>query len=346
MAVQGKAPSMVYGTSRRAFVVGAGGQALTLMLVAGCAVLPSPVPPPKPARIGVLSPGSPGPSPYLDAFGESLHEHGYVEGQNIVIEYRYTEGQPERAPGLAAELVALPVDAIVVIGGTPQVRVVKELTTTIPIIFVAAGDPVQDGLVTSLARPSGNLTGLSTMATGLAGKRLEQLKGALPQITRVAVLWNAANPAKAREAREAKAAAPGLGLQLQSLEVREPNDMETAFQAATQGGAEGLLVLNDPLVFAQRTRIVNLAAESRLPAIYVDREFVLAGGLMAYGPSFVEALQRAAYYVARVLNGTSPADLPVEQPRRFDLVVNMKTAQELGITFPRSMLLRVTSLVE
>jgi putative ABC transport system substrate-binding protein len=331
--------------TRRQFVVGT--VAVGLALLAGCGPLAwRAAPPPKVPRIGVLSPGSPGPSPYLDVFRVALHEHSYVEAQNISIEYRYTEGRPERFPELAAELVALPVDAILVIGSTPQVRRVKELTTTIPIVFVAAGDPIRDGLVTSLARPGGNLTGLSTMATGLAGKRLEHLKVALPELTRVAILWNTANPAKARELAEAQAAAPGLGLDLQSLAVREPTEIDTAFQAATQGRAEGLVVLMDPLMFGEQRRIVALAAESRLPAIYADREFVEAGGLMSYGPSLVEGLQRAAYYVARVLDGTSPADLPVERPRRLELIVNLTTARELGITFPQELLLRIASVVE
>ncbi len=317
---------------------------LALTLLAGCAILPSP--PPKPARIGVLAPGSPGPSPYRDAFEEGLHEHGYWEGQNIAIEYRYAEGRLDRFPGLAAELIALRVDTILVLGGTPEVRVVKDLTSTIPIVFVAAGDPVQTKLVDSLARPGGNATGLSTMATGLAGKRLELLKEAVPRITRVAVLWNAGNAAKAQEFSEAQTAAGALGLRLQSLEVRDPTDLEAAFRAAASEGAEGLSVLNDPLVFTSRARIVSLAAESRLPAIYENREFVLAGGLMAYGPSFTAALRRAGYYVSRVLKGTKPADLPVEQPMTFEFAISHKAAQALALTLPSGMMLFVTEVIE
>lgn len=338
---------MNHRPSRRELMQAVGGMVLALAPLAGCMSSGSPrQPPPKPARIGVLTPGSPGPSVYRDAFLDGLREHGYLEGQNIVIEYRYAEGRLERFAGLAGELVALPVDAILVLGGTPEVGAVKDVTTTIPIVFVAAGDPVQSGLVASLARPGGNVTGLSTMAAGLAGKRLERLQEAVPEIAHVAVLWNVANAAKARELSEAQAAAHVLGIRLQSLAVREPNDLESAFQAASMEGAEGLFVLNDPLMFTSRLRIVNLATESRLPAMYENREFVLDGGLMAYGPSFTAALRRAANYVDRVLNGVGPADLPVEQPTAFEFVVNMKAARELGITLPNKVLLQVTEAIQ
>ena len=337
---------MRFPRSCRWLVLGAGRLALALVLLAGCTILPARgQPPAKPARIGVLTPGSPGPSLYVDAFREGLREQGYLEGQNLRVEYRYAEGRLERFPALAAELVALPVDAILVMGGAPEVAAVKELTATIPIVFVAAGDPVRSGLVASLARPGGNVTGLSTVAVELGGKRLELLKETAPQMTRVAVLWNAANATKAQEFAEAQAAAPTLGLQVLSLEVRAPDELEPAFQAATRDGAEGLSVLNDPLVFTNRARIANLAAESRLPAIYENRDFVQPGGLMAYGPSFTAAVRRAAYYVTRVLQEARPGDLPVEQPTTFDLVLNARTAQALGITFPPEVLLSATEVI-
>ena len=297
-------------------------------------------------RLGFLTVSSPGSSPYLDAFRQGLREQGYLEGENLLIEYRYAEGQDERFRALAAELVALPVDVILVVGGTPNVQAVKNLTTTIPIVFLAAGDPVQSGLVASLARPGGNTTGLSTVATDLGGKRAELLKEAVPGITRVAALWNAANAAKLLEFEDTEAAGRVLGLQVQSLEVRGPDDFDDAFRAATAGGAEALIVLNDPLVFINRVRIAERAAQSRLPAIYENREFVRAGGLMAYGPSFTAAFQRAAYYVARILRGTSPADLPVERPTTFEFVVNSKAAQALGLTLSHEVLMLATEVIQ
>lgn len=327
-------------------VLAVGSMAAALALLAGCERLPLRALPPSPARVGVLAPGSPGPSVYRDAFRDGLRELGYVEGRSLVLEYRYAEGHFERFPALAAELVALQVDAILVMGGTPQVAAVKELTTTIPIVFVAAGDPVRGGLVANLGRPGGNVTGLSTAASDLGGKRLELLKETLPHITRVAVLWNAANAAKEPELWDARAAAPALGLQLIAVEVREPDDFASALQVAKSAGAEGLSVLNDPLVFTNRARLARLVAESRLPAIYESRDFVQHGGLMAYGPSFTAGVRRAAYYVDKILRGTHPAVLPVERPREFELVLNLETARSLDLDIPQSLLLQVSEVVQ
>ena len=297
-------------------------------------------------RLGFLSIASSRQSLFLDAFRQGLREQGYVEDQNLLVEYRYADGLDELFHAQAAELVALPVNVILVVGGTPNVQAVKSLTTTIPVVFVAAGDPVKSGLVASLARPGGNVTGLSTVATNLGGKRVELLKEAVPGITRVAAIWNAANPVKSVEFEDTEAAAHTLGLQVQSLEVRAPEDFPDAFQAATAGGAEALIVLNDPLTFVNRARIVELATESRLPSIYENRESVQAGGLMAYGPNLTEAFQRAGYYVGRILKGTSPADLPVEQPTRFEFVVSARAARALGVTLSREILLLATEIVE
>ena len=332
---------MLERVSRRQFVQGTGALVLAAAWTAGCALRSSVR---QPARIGVISPGSPGPSVYLDAFRDGLREHGYVEGQNVVIAYRYAEGQLERFPELAADLVALPVDVLLSFGGTPQTAAVKNRITTTPIIFVAAADPVRGGLVASLARPGSNVTGLSTAAVQLGGKRLEALKETVPWIMRVALLWNAANEAKAEELRAAQATAPSLRLQVQSLEVREPNDLEYAFQAAAREGAEGLSVLNNPLIFVNRARVVRLAAEWRLPAVYESRDFVEAGGLMAYGPSFTAAVRQAATYVDKVLRGAKPADLPVEQPTTFGFVINLQAAQALGLTIPQHVLLQATEV--
>jgi putative ABC transport system substrate-binding protein len=282
----------------------------------------------------------------MDALQEGLHELGYVEGQNLVIAYRYAEGRLDRFPDLATELVALPVEVLVSFGGTPQTAAVMDRLPTTPIVFVAAGDPVESGLVASLARPGGNATGLSTGTRQLGGKRLEVLKEAVPVITRVAVLWNAANAAKARELREAQAVAPSLHLQVRSLEVYQPNDFEAALQAATSEGADSLSVLNDPLMFSNRARIVRLAAERRLPAVYDGRDFAQAGGLIAYGPSFAAAIHRAATYVDRILKGAKPADLPIEQPMTFDFIINLQTAQALGLTIPQHVLLQATEVIQ
>ena len=302
--------------------------------------------PGKVARIGHLSFGSATPGSRLDeAFRQGLRELGYVEGQNIVIEYRWAEGRAERLPDLAAELVSLKVD-IIVAAGTPAPLAAKHSTRTIPIVMSSAGDPVGSGLVASLARPGGNVTGLSTFTRELAAKRLQLLKGVVPGVSQVAVLWNAANPYAVLVMRETGAAARTLGVQVQSLEVRDPDEFENAFPAAIRGRAGALIVVDDPLTYLYRMRIADLAARNRLPAMYGFREYAEAGGLMAFGTSLADLYRRAATYVDKILKGAKPADLPVEQPTKFELVVNLKTAKALGLTIPPSVLLRADEIIQ
>ena len=270
---------------------------------------------------------------------QALRELGYVEGQNLVIEERYAEGQVERLPDLATALVRLKVDVILAVGSA-SVRAAQQATSTIPIVMTIAQDAVTQGFVGSLAQPGGNITGLSGFAMELSGKRLEILKEAMPEVARIAVLWNAANPATASSLRETQAAAQALGVELHVLEVRTPDEFEGAFAAATSGRAGAFLVMPDLiLLFGNRTRIVDLAQRHRLPGMYPDRDFVDAGGLMSYGQSWTALFLRAATYVDKLLKGAKSADLPMEQPMQFELVINLKTAQALGITMPPSLLL-------
>jgi putative ABC transport system substrate-binding protein len=281
---------------------------------------------------------------YMEAFRQGLHDLGYVEGQNLVIEYRWGEGKVERLPALAAELVSLKVDCMVT-SGTQASQAAKHATTTIPIVMTSS-DPVGTGLVTSLARPGGNITGLALMNPELSGKRLELLKEAVPKLSRVAILWHGGHPGALLALHETEAAGRGLGVQLQSLEVRGPTDFEPAFAAATREGAEALLMLSSAFFAAERRRIVELVTESRLPAIFPLREDAEAGGLMAYGANFLKSFRRAAYYVDRILQGAKPADLPVEQPMTFELVLNLKTAKALGLTIPPVLRFRADEVLE
>jgi len=299
----------------------------------------------KVARIGFLAQGPAPSGPTFEAFRQGLRELGYVEGQNIVIEYRWAEERLERLPDLAAELVSLKVDVIVA-PGTPAPLAAKRVTRTIPIVMAAAGDPVGTGLVATLAQPGGNVTGLSNFSAELAGKRLQLQKEVLPGVSRVAVLWNSANPVAALLMRETETAARTLGLQVQSVEVRRPEDFENALPAAISGGAGALFVIDDPLVFSSRMRIADFAVRNRLPATAFYNEFAKAGGLMAYGPNLAHQFRRAALYVDKILKGAKPADLPVEQPTQFELVINMKTAKALGLTIPQPVLLRADQLIE
>jgi putative ABC transport system substrate-binding protein len=281
----------------------------------------------------------------LKIFQQGLREVGYVEGKNIVIDYRYAEGKFERLPHFAAELVRLRVDLLVTVGGTPAALAAKNATTTGPIVFTAVGDPVTSGLVASLARPGGNITGLTILTPELSGKRLELLKEAFPKISLVAVLWNPSNPASKLFLRETEVAAEALGLRLQSLEVRGADDFRGAFQAATKRGAGALIALTDPLISGYQTRIIELAAKSRLPTIFDPREFAEGGGLMSYGPDRSEMYRRAAVYVDKILKGAKPADLPVEQPTKFELVINLKTAKQIGLTIPPNVLARADKVI-
>ncbi len=300
-------------------------------------------------RVGILGTTPPTDDPdsarFWRAFLEGLRDHGYVEGQNIIIERRFSEGKQERFPGLAAELVRLKVDLIVA-GAAAATRGAKQATTTIPVVAVGVSDPVGLGLVASLARPGGNVTGLATLFPELAAKRLALLKETLPRVSRVAVLWNSANPGNVIILKEVQVAARTLGVTLQSPELRGPDDFEGALAAITKERPEALLVLDDPLFFRYRTAIADFAAKSRLPAMHPFRESVEAGGLLAYSVNLSDMYRRAATYVDKILKGAKPADLPVEQPTKFELVINLKTAKALGLTIPQSVLGRADQVIQ
>jgi putative ABC transport system substrate-binding protein len=289
-----------------------------------------------PARSAVLE--------SLDAFRQGLREIGYVEGQNIVIEYRYAEGKFDRLPDLAAELVRLNVDVIVAAGGTLAIKPAKNATRTIPIVMTGTADPVASGFVVSLARPGGNITGLSIGGAELSGKRLEILKETVPSVSRVAVFSYQTNPPNLH-LKEMRAAAQTLGLKLQSVEVRAPNDLESAFQAAVKGRAGALTVGPDPLLTANRKQIIDLAAKNQLPAIYAWRDHVEDGGLMSYAPKLSDLYRRAATYVDKILKGAKPADLPVEQPTKFEFIINLKAAKQIGLTIPPNVLARADRVI-
>jgi len=280
----------------------------------------------------------------VDALRQGLRQLGYLEGKNIVIEYRYGEGKPDRLPALAAELIDLKVDLIVT-HGFPPARVAKRATTSIPIVMAVIGDAVGAGLVASLARPGGNITGLTSISSELYGKRLELLREVSPKISRVAILSSETSPATEIAMNEIKVAANVLGVQLQTLQVRSPNDFESAFDAAIKGGAGALIVLQGPLTSSYRKRIVELAAKSRLLAIYHESEFPETGGLMSYGASYSDMYRRAATYVDKILKGVKPADLPVEQPTKFEFVINLKTAKQIGLTIPPNVLARADKVI-
>jgi len=294
-------------------------------------------------RIGYLSSGFR--SFHTEAFRQGLRELGYVEGKNITIEYRDAEGKIERYSDLASDLVSLKVDVIFV-PSTPGALAAKNATKTIPIVFTSVGDPVGSGLVASLARPGGNITGLSTLAPDLSGKALELLKETVPKVSRVAVIRNPDNPGKTHSLRETEVAARAFGLQLQPLEVRGPSDIEPAFQAARREQAGGLIVLRDVVTVGQTKRIVELALKNRLPTIYNDRDFVDAGGLMSYGPNMSDLFRRAAVYVDKILKGAKPADLPVEQPTKLEFIINLKTAKQIGLTIPPNVLARADKVIK
>jgi putative ABC transport system substrate-binding protein len=298
-------------------------------------------------RIGYLSSGSATTAPHLrEAFRQGLRELGWVEGQNIVIDYRRAEGRVDRLPDLAAELVRLKVDVIVA-AGTTGVAAAKNATATIPIVMIAVSDPVRTGLIQSLAHPGGNVTGLSfTPSVETYGKALGLLKEAVPKVRRVAILSNPANTSHALVITNVKGAAPSMGVQLYFLEARSPNEFDDAFVAMARERVGALLVVSDPLFVFHRTRLADLAAMSRLPAAYNAREYVEAGGLMSYGPSVSDQYRRAAIYVDKILKGAKPADLPVEQPTRFELVMNLKTAKAIGLTLPSSLLVRADQVIE
>ena len=297
-------------------------------------------------RLGLLIPGSSSAfAPRIEAFRHGLRDLGYVEGRNITIEYRFAEGQDDRLPALVAELIRLQVD-IMVTDGEAAILVAQHATTTIPIVMAVSSDPVGIGFVASLARPGGNITGLSFMLTEVSGKRLELLQEAVPKLSHVAVLWDPANPSSTLGFKETQTAAHALGLPLQSLEVRGPDEFDQAFAAMSREHADALVVLSNPLFFSHRRQLAELAVKHRLPAIFLFREYVEAGGLMAYGANLNAMYRRAAYYVDRILKGTKPADLPVEQPVKFELVINLKTAQALDLTIPPTLLFRADEVIK
>ena len=323
--------------NRKAFLAG-----LTATLAAGSGVhaqftgkLP---------RIGVIGEQGPG-EPRLEAFRQGLRALGYAEGQNIQVEYRYLEGVLDRVPGYLTELLALKVDVLVV-GGTVAARAAKAQTTTVPIVFTVAADPVASGLVPNLARPAGNATGMSVLLPDMAGKQLELLKAAVPQLARAAVFFNPVNPAAAFAVQRTREVARAQGLELLVLELRRAGELAGAFTKLAAWRAGGLLVVSDPMFGSELVQLSVLAATHRVPAIYNRAEFAKAGGLLAYGPSFSDNYRRAASYVDRILKGARPADLPVEQPATFEFLINLKTAKALGLTIPQSLLLRADEVIQ
>lgn len=298
-------------------------------------------------RIGFLSAFSPSSEQNrVEAFRQGLRELGYVEDRNIFIEYRYGEGKRDRLPKLAAELVRLNADLIVAAGGSGLARVTKETTKTIPIVLTGGSDPVGAGLVASLARPGGNVTGLTGITAELAGKRLELLKETFPRLTRVGVLWNPTDQGSAQGFKEIEIAAPALGLEVQSLQVPSPSNFESAFKAAITGKVRAIHILPSGLINSHRNRIVEFAISNRLPTMFSGAANVEAGGLLSYAPNAPDLYRRAATYVDKILKGAKPADLPVEQPTKFELVINIKTARQIGMTIPPAVLARADRVIK
>lgn len=280
----------------------------------------------------------------IETFRQSLRELGYVEGKNLRIEYRYAEGKLDLLPSLASELVQQQVDVIVTVS-TPGVLAAKKATGTIPIVFVSVTDPVANGVVASLARPGGNVTGLSILAPELSRKRLELLKEAFPKVTRMLVLWNPTSSGESLSFTETQGIAKTLGVQLHSMEVRGASDFESGFQRAKKAGVQALITVPSPVVNSNLKQVLEFAAKNRLPAMYFTSEFVDGGGLMSYAPSFTEQFRRAATYVDKILKGAKPADLPVEQPTKFEFIVNLKAAKQIGLTIPPNVLARADKVI-
>ncbi len=301
----------------------------------------------KTARIGLL--GGMSASTFaerMEVFRQQLLELGYIEGKNMIFEERWAEGKLERLPHLASELIGRKVDVMVTFGGAAPATVAKKATSTIPIVMAAGGsDPVKAGLVMSFARPGGNITGLANSFTELRGKQMELLQETIPKLSRIAVIWNPESPAGATRYRETQEEARALGLRLQSLEVRKADDFENVFQAAKKQRVGALLVTANPLMFTNFSRIAGLATKNHLPAIHSQREFVEAGGLMMYGPSEAEIYRRAAIYVDKILKGAKAAELPVERPSKFQLIFNLKTAKQIGLTIPPNVLARADKVI-
>jgi putative tryptophan/tyrosine transport system substrate-binding protein len=319
---------------------------LSAVVLLAVAVIAEAQQPKKVPRIGYLTASTPvAQLPGTEALREGLREFGYVEGQNIAIEFRYAEEKPERLPALAAEMVRLKVDVIVT-GGPTATRTAKETTNTVPIVMSQDSDPVGNGFVASLARPGGNITGLATLSPELSGKRLELLKEIVPKLNRVAVLGTSTNPGNAQGLKETELAAKAFRVQLQYLDVRDPKDIEIAFREASREQADAVLVLGGPVVLPQRTKVAELAVKNRLPAIYNRPEFVEAGGLVSYSASYTDMSRRAATYVDKILKGAKPADLPVEQPTKFEFIINLKAAKQIGLTIPPNVLARADKVIK
>jgi putative tryptophan/tyrosine transport system substrate-binding protein len=320
------------------------GLTLCATLIALCASAEAQQPAKVP-RIGFLGTASPSTiSARIQAFRHGLRELGYMEGKNIVIEWRYAEGKLDRLREAAAELVRLKIDVIVTAGST-STRAAKEATVTIPIVMGFNNDPVGNGFVASLAHPGGNITGLSSLAPEISGKQLELLKEIVPKLSRVAVLGNSTTPGNAQAKREIEVAAGALKVQLQYLDVLATKDIETAFRDASKGRADAVLALQSSVLISQRSQLADLAVKNRLPAIYYSPEYVEDGGLMTYSVSVTDLFRRAATYVDKILKGAKPANLPVEQPTKFELVINLKTAKQIGLTIPPSVLARADKVI-
>jgi putative ABC transport system substrate-binding protein len=296
-------------------------------------------------RVGFLFYGSPGPSPELTAFEKGLTDVGYVQAQNIAVDYRFAEGRAERLPELATELVALK-PSVIVAPGTPAAVAAKQATRTIPIVFVGVADAVGSGLAASFGRPAANITGLTSNSVQLGGKRLEFLKAVVPKASRVAVLYNPGDSSNVLASRDLQQSAPALGLTLQRVEVRKPAEFEGAFAAMTRGKAQALFGAAGLLTTPHRQTLVHLTAKARIPAIWGEQQFVEAGGLMSYAADFYDQIRYAAVYVDKILKGSRPGDLPIEQPAKLELVINLATARTLGVTIPPWLLLQADRLIE
>jgi ABC-type uncharacterized transport system substrate-binding protein len=315
--------------------------ALTMCAAAALAQQPNKIP-----RLGYLSPGSlASGSLNREPFLRGLRALGYVEGKNILIEYRYAEGKPERVAELAEELVRLKVDVLMVGGGTSTVLRAKKVVTSVPVVFALVSDPVGDGIVASLARPGGNLTGLSSGSEDLVGKRLELLKETIPKLSRVAVVLDPTDPANVDSFKEIETVARPMGVQLQALEVRRSAELESAFRSATKAKADGVLILPTAVLTPLLKRIADLAISNRLPTMFATSQYMDAGGLMSYGPDHSDLSRRAAIYVDKILKGAKPADLPVERPMKFELFINLKTAKQIGLTIPPNVLARADKVI-